>query len=71
MANIIEAKKLYKEYRNAEEVFYAVDGIDINFDKGDFLVITGASGSGKSSLLTIMKHILTRSMMVVYQLTMT
>jgi putative ABC transport system ATP-binding protein len=57
MAKLVEAKKLYKEYRNDEEVFCAVDGIDMDFDKGDFLVIAGASGSGKSSLINLLSMV--------------
>ena len=57
---IIEAAKLVFEYKKydengqVEEVKKAVDGVDLNIQKGQFIEILGHNGSGKS---TLAKHI--------------
>lgn len=46
---LIDVKGL-KKYYNGEEV-KALDGIDLEIDKGEVVVIIGPSGSGKSTML--------------------
>ena len=54
--NIIKAVKLAYEYKRygedgqVEETLRAVDGVDLDVKKGDFVAILGHNGSGKSSL---------------------
>ena len=54
--NIIKAIKLAYEYKRygedgqVEETIRAVDGVDLNVKKGDFVAILGHNGSGKSTL---------------------
>jgi lipoprotein-releasing system ATP-binding protein len=48
--NIIEIHGLTKVYGDGVEV-KALDGLDLNVKKGEFLSIVGPSGSGKSTLL--------------------
>ena len=50
---MIEAKGITKSYGNNENVFQVLKGIDVQIDDGDFAVILGASGSGKSTFLNV------------------
>lgn len=54
MEIVIEAKTLFKKYRVGNEIITAVDGINLQIAKGEFLAILGTSGSGKSTLLNMM-----------------
>ncbi|WP_406658245.1 ABC transporter ATP-binding protein [Methanolobus sp. ZRKC2] len=51
-STIIEIKDLSKVYSDGVEV-RALDGIELNIKRGEFLSIIGPSGSGKSTLLHI------------------
>ncbi|MTK63573.1 MAG: ATP-binding cassette domain-containing protein, partial [Methanobacterium sp.] len=49
--NIIEIKDLKKGYDNGK--IKALNGMNLNVKKGEFISIMGPSGSGKSSLLNM------------------
>lgn len=51
---ILETKKLTKKYGKKENTIYALDGIDLKVNKGEFIAVVGASGSGKSTLMHIL-----------------
>ena len=48
------AEKLVKEYERRGKTFRAVDDVDIQINKGEFIIITGESGSGKTTLLNLL-----------------
>ena len=49
--NILSVRNLKKYYNTGENTVKALDGIDLDICKGEFLAVVGTSGSGKSTLL--------------------
>lgn len=49
--NILETKDLRKYYGEAPNLVKALDGLNMEIQKGEFVAIVGTSGSGKSTLL--------------------
>ncbi len=54
MGKIIELKDVKKTYVIGEQQFNALDGVDLEIDQGEFVVILGPSGAGKSTLLNLL-----------------
>ncbi len=50
---MIEVKDVVKSYGNGESRFKVLQGISLEIKDGDFVVILGASGSGKSTFLNV------------------
>ena len=51
---LIEARGLVKLYRMGDSVVRALDGVDLEIAQGEFVAITGASGSGKSTMMHVL-----------------
>ena len=51
--SIIQIKKLTKTYHDTEVPVHAVNGIDLNFEEGEFTAIVGPSGCGKTTLMNM------------------
>ncbi len=52
--NVIEIKNLTKIYNDSEVKVEAVNGIDLQFEEGEFTAIVGPSGSGKTTFLNLL-----------------
>jgi len=51
--DMIEAKNLKKVFSTEEVQTYALNGVDVKVNEGEFVAIMGPSGCGKTSLLNI------------------
>ncbi|MDQ3205490.1 MAG: ABC transporter ATP-binding protein, partial [Pseudomonadota bacterium] len=51
---MIELRGVQRSYRMNGQAVHALAGVDLRIGAGDFVAVTGPSGSGKSSLLNIL-----------------
>lgn len=54
MDNLVELKGVIKTYKMGEVEIHAVAGVDFEIKKGEFVVIVGPSGAGKTTVLNIL-----------------
>lgn len=54
MSKYIEFVDVKKTYKMGEVEINALDGVDFSIDKGEFVIVAGASGAGKSTILNIL-----------------
>ncbi len=52
--SLIEIKNLIKTYATGDTSFNALDNVSLSVEKGEFVAIMGASGSGKSTCMNIL-----------------
>ena len=52
--SLVEFKNVYKRYKMGEVTINAVDGISFKIEEGEFAIIVGASGAGKTTVLNIL-----------------
>ena len=48
---MIKILNLHKTYKRGDEIVEAIRGIDMQIERGEFIVVIGPSGGGKSTLL--------------------
>jgi len=51
---LIRTQQLARQYRVGPAVVHALDGVDLEVSRGEFLAVLGVSGSGKSTLLHLL-----------------
>ena len=54
MEKYIEFKNVKKFYKSGEIETIALNGVNFSINKGEFVIIAGASGAGKSTILNIL-----------------
>ena len=54
MASFVELKDVTKTYQMGEVEIHAVAGVNFQIEKGEFVVIVGPSGAGKTTVLNIL-----------------
>ena len=50
----ISLKNVYKRYRMGEITINASDGVSFDIEKGEFAIVVGSSGAGKTTILNIL-----------------
>jgi putative ABC transport system ATP-binding protein len=52
-AHVIECRDLVKTYRLGGSIIHALAGVSLTIGSGDYVAVTGASGSGKSTFMNL------------------
>ena len=54
MKNFVEFENVYKRYKMGEVTITAADGVTFSVNEGEFAVVVGLSGAGKTTVLNIL-----------------
>ena len=54
MKDFVKFENVYKRYQMGEVTITAADGVNFSIDEGEFAVIVGLSGAGKTTVLNIL-----------------
>ena len=52
-APVIQLQNVYRTYEMGDQVLNALDGVDVDISRNEYVAIVGASGSGKSTMMNI------------------
>ena len=52
--DFVKLESVTKIYHMGEVDIHAVDGVDFSIDKGEFVIVVGPSGAGKTTVLNIL-----------------
>jgi putative ABC transport system ATP-binding protein len=50
---VIQLQNVYRTYEMGDQVLNALDGVDVDIMRNEYVAIVGASGSGKSTMMNI------------------
>jgi len=50
---VIQFRNVFRTYEMGDQVLHALDGVDIDISRNEYVAIVGASGSGKSTMMNI------------------
>ena len=50
---VIQFRDVYRTYKMGEQTLNALDGVDVDISRNEYVAIVGASGSGKSTMMNI------------------
>ena len=50
---VIQLRNVYRTYEMGDQVLNALDGVDVDISRNEYVAIVGASGSGKSTMMNI------------------
>jgi putative ABC transport system ATP-binding protein len=50
---VITLRDIRREYRMGEQIVHALDGLDLDIARNEYLAVIGTSGSGKSTLMNL------------------
>ena len=50
---VIQLKNVYRTYEMGDQILNALDGVNVDISRNEYVAIVGASGSGKSTMMNI------------------